>query len=60
MGGSISQEVKETTKKLFGLIEKTTITPGVFSDEELNIENRVLIGISGTYLILLKEKWENW
>ena len=33
---------------------------GSKDDGELNVKNRVLVGVFGTYMFILKEKWANW
>ena len=64
-GGAIAvkEKAKNLNKSLFGLIKSgSTPTPTGRSkgDGELNVKNRVLVGVFGNYMFILKEKWVNW
>lgn len=64
-GGSLSskEKAKNLNKNLFGFIGSAkTPTPGGLQGDEnvLGLKNRVLIGVFGTNLFILKERWAHW
>ena len=57
----MKQKAKDMNKNLFGFIGGSTPTPmGDSGENELCLNNRVLVGVIGTYLFILKEKWDAW
>ena len=64
-GGTIDvkKKAQDMNNKLFGFIGGSTPTPmggGDSGENELCLDNRVLVGVIGTYLFILKEKWGAW